>query len=370
MKDKKTGQIFSGFHFFEDSGEAGHAWRHIPPAFDKIITTQNASCEVELLKASPFLARFAVTYTMEIPVRLREGEGDYIRRLDGDGDDARRSQETRELKIRSEFTLTTYSRGLAVKTTFNNTCEDHRLRVMFPTGLKASYSCAEEPFDVVERVIDRDSKNPWYNTWNPTHPHQRFVDVSDGKMGLAIINDGLREYEVTDDSHRTIGLTLMRAFEVALTTVAWRWERHPEMKGSQSLGEHEINYLLYPHSGDWDQGGVVHQADTFNVPVELVQAGPHSGKLPKSLSFMEIKPQDLHLSSLKHAEDRDSIIVRVYNPTKRDISGHIKSFKKPKSVTYVNLNEEPLTVPNPKLIEDEISFSAKAKKIITMEIIF
>jgi alpha-mannosidase len=85
---------------------------------------------------------------------------------------------------------------------------------------------------------------------------------------------------------------------------------------------------------------------------------------------MEIKPQDLHLSSLKHAEDRDSIIVRVYNPTKRDISGHIKSFKKPKSVTYVNLNEEPLTVPNPKLIEDEISFSAKAKKIITMEIIF
>ena len=38
--------------------------------------------------------------------------------------------------------------------------------------------------------------------------------------GAAIVNDGLREYEVIDDMRRTIGITLLRAFEVALTTVA------------------------------------------------------------------------------------------------------------------------------------------------------
>jgi hypothetical protein len=34
------------------------------------------------------------------------------------------------------------------------------------------------------------------------------------------------------------------------------------------------------------------------------------------------------------------------------------------------MNEEPLTEPNPKLLEDEISISTKAKKIITIEIVF
>ena len=81
---------------------------------------------------------------------------------------------------------------------------------------------------------------------------------------------GLREYEVTDDASRTVGLTLVRAFELALTTVAWRWERHPEMKGSQALGEHQWEYVIYPHAGDWDAGNVAHQADQFNVPLEPV----------------------------------------------------------------------------------------------------
>ena len=368
--DKATGQTFTGLHYFEDSGEAGHAWRHVPPAYDRVLTTLSASPKIERLQSGPYLCRFAITHRLQVPTRLAEGQGDYVRRLDAEGDDAGRSDEERELTIRSEITLRKGAKGVEVKTTFTNTCRDHRLRVMFPTRLSnATHSCAEEPFDVVQRPIDRGPASPWRGTWNPTHPHQRFVDVSDGKYGLAIINDGLREYEVTEDESRTIGITLLRAFEVALTTVAWRWERHPEMKLSQSPGEHEFRYFIYPHTGDWEQGGVLKQAELFNVSLEMAQAGPHKGTLAKNMSFFELTPDELILSAIKKAEDRQTFIIRIANPATRDIQA---SLRLPAAITgarLTNLNEEPLPNSSPEMKNNKIYFTIKAKKIVTLELL-
>jgi len=370
LTHKASGRCFDNLHYFEDSGEAGHAWRHVPPAFDRVISTLSANPQIELRESGPLVSRFAVIHRMNIPSRLEEGKGSYVRRLDAEGDDARRSEETREIVIESTFTLRQGAKALDVETTFVNTCNDHRLRVMFPTYLAAKVSSAEAAFDVVDRPIDRGPDNPWRNTWNPTHPQQRFVDVSDGKIGLAIINNGLREYEVTDDATRTIGVTLLRAFEVALTTVAWRWERHPEMKLSQSPGEHKFRYLIYPHLGNWDEGDVFEQAEYLNVSIEIAQAGRHKGTLPKELSFLEIVPNTLELSAMKQAEDRDSMMVRIFNPTDKPVGGELCFFQPPKSARLVNFNEEP-SQGGDLIIEDKrIKVSVGAKKIVTVEIYF
>jgi mannosylglycerate hydrolase len=370
VTEKKSGNTFSGLHYFEDSGEAGHAWRHVPPAFDRVITTLNSAPEIELVQSGPLLSRYRITHKLQIPEKLDEGKGDDVRRLDAEGDDASRSQNSRELVVSSEITLRKNAECVEVKTTFDNSCKDHRLRVMFPTNLNAAVSSAEEPFDVVDRTIERGPDSPWRNTWNPTHPHQRFVDVSDGKNGLAIINDGLREYEVTDDRTRTIGVTLLRAFEVALTTVAWRWERHPQMTGSQGLGEHEFRYSIFPHQNNWDKGGVMAQAELNNIAVQSAQAGPHPGVLPKEKSFFQIESRDLALSALKKSEKSDGLIMRLFNPTDRDIDSAIKVFQKPQSVSFCNLNEEPIKGDSPVIQENKIMFTAGAKKIITLEISF
>ena len=367
LTHKTSGHTFDNLHYFEDSGEAGHAWRHVPPAFDRVISTLSSSARIELLESGPFVSRFKVTHRMNIPIRLEEGKGSYIRRLDAEGDDAGRSNETQEMVVESVFTLCQGAKALAVETKFINDCKDHRLRAMFPTHLSAAVSSAEAAFDVVDRPIDRGPDSPWANTWNPTHPQQRFVDVSDGKVGLAIINNGLREYEVTDDATRTIGVTLMRAFEVALTTVAWRWERHPEMKLSQSPGEHEFSYLIYPHSGNWDQGQVFEQAEFHNVPIEIAQVGRSSGDFGKEFSFLHICPNSLILSALKQAEDRDTIIVRVYNPTEKDVDGEIRFFKSPKHARLVNMNEEPVEDGDLVIEDQRVSMTVRAKKIVTME---
>ena len=367
LTTKASGHTFYNLHYFEDSGEAGHAWRHVPPAFDRVITTLSSNAQVDLVESGPFVSRFKVTYRMNIPIRLKEGKGSYIRRLDAEGDDAGRSDETQEMVIESTLTLRQGAKALEIETKFTNDCNDHRLRVMFPTYVAAAVSSAEAAFDVVDRPIDRGPDRPWRNTWNPTHPHQHFVDVSDGKVGLAIVNNGLREYEVTDDATRTIGVTLLRAFEVALTTVAWRWERHPEMKLSQSPGEHKFRYLIYPHEGDWDSGAVYEQAENFNVPIEIAQVGRCNGKLPKEFSFMKVTPNTLVLSALKKTEDIDSMIVRIYNPTAKDVDGEIRLYKSLKNARFVNLNEEPLENGELTIEDKRIRVVVRPKKIVTVE---
>lgn len=366
--DKSTKHEYTQLNYFEDSGEVGHAWRHIPPARDRIITSLNSTPKIELLQSGTLLARYAVTHTLTIPAKMDEGKGDYVRRLDADGDDAGRSNDEKEMIVRSEYTLTNESKGVEVKTTFVNNSEDHRLRVMFPTNIASEFSYAEEPFDVIERPIDRDANSPWANTWNPTHPHQRFIDVSDRKKGLAIINDGLREYEVSDNESRTIGITLLRAFEISLTTVAWKWERHRQMKGSQSLTDHEFTYLIYPHTGNWDSGNVLTQADMFNVQIDVAQAGPHEGTLPKEFSFFKLVGEGLVLSAFKKAEDSDKIVVRIYNPTKRLIVGAMEFYKEISSALFLNLNEEPIKESDVKFNEKTVSIELEHKKIITIEL--
>lgn len=368
---KESRQTFKGLHYFEDAGEAGHAWRHVPPAFDRVLTTLGSSARIERLQSGPYLSQYAVTHVLHVPEHLVEGKGDYVRRLDAEGDDAGRSEQTAAVSIRCVLTLRQSDRGVEVQTMVHNTCRDHRLRVLFPTLLAgAIHSCAEEPYDVVERPIDRGPESPWRATWNPTHPHQRFVDVSDGQTGLAILNDGLREYEVSDDAARTIALTLLRAFGVSLTTVAWRWERHPEMNLSQMPGVHTFRYYIYPHSGDWDRGQVMPQAERFVIGLEVAQAGPHAGRLPQTMSFFNLDPVDLQLSAVKRPEDGQGVLVRIYNPTGRDLQGKLICHQPPLRVTRTTLEEKPADDPALKWSGKEIAFAAGAKKIITLKIEF
>jgi len=378
VTDKHTGRSFAGLHCFEDGGEAGHAWRHLPPAFDRIITTRGARATVALEQAGPLVATYSVEHELNLPAELVEGHGNDIRRLDGDGDCAARSERTAPLRIISQVTLRKGGRCVEITTRFDNRARDHRLRALFPTHLEAATSDAESAFDVVERPIaggptatqaaDRLAGGgpPLARDRNPTHPQQRFVDVSDGRAGLAIINDGLREYEVTDTADRTIAVTLLRAYEVALTTVSWRWERHPEMTLSQSPGEHEFRYWIYPHAGCWSESEVFAEAERLNVPIELAQTGPHGGELPQEMSLLSLEPAALVLSAVKRAERSDALIVRVFNPTDRVLSGRVTLFRPLRAARLTNLNEEPQEDLTPS--GASVAFEVGRKKIVTLAV--
>jgi len=115
-----------------------------------------------------------------------------------------------------------------------------------------------------------------------------------------------------------------------------------DQTGSQCLGKHTPADALYPHRGNWESGQVFEHTYRHFTPPRSVQCGSSSGELPLSLQLLKIEPEKLILSAFKKCEKRNSVILRLFNPTEKTISGNIKCQKPIRKAQLVNLNEESL----------------------------
>jgi len=281
-------------------------------------------------------------------------------------DGQHRSHERKPLTLDSWITLRRGARSVDIVTHFDNQCYNHRLRAVFPTGIPAKVSAAEASFDVIQRPIERTPDSLYYKRDNPIYPNHRFVDLSDGEVGIAIINDGLRSFEAIDKPGRAVAITLMRGFVFRQSPVIDRWDIYPEMTLAQSLGEHEFRYAIYPHAGTWDAAGVLQEAELYSLPLEAAEAGKHGGDLPKEMSLLSIEPAAVALSALKRAEDRETMVARIYNPTGKDVTAKLTAYKPISSAALLNMNEEMQQKLAPK--GRQVSFPLAAKKIATVEV--
>ena len=311
-----TGRVFEELNYYVDDGEAGHAWMHHAPAHDAAIDSRGFSAAIAVLENGPLLGRISVSQTLQVPEGLIENGGDPWRRLDGVGNNALRSGHLMPMPVKTTYTLRRDAPCLEVTCRFHNPARDHRLRVLFPTGLDTRVCHAETAFDIVEREVLFGEHSPWKGRQGVTFPLQRFVDVSDGRTGLSFLSPGLREYEVTQDRNRAIAVTLLRAYEVNLTTVSRRWDPHPEMGLSQGPGWHEYRWLLYPHGEDVFTGQVLAAAEAMVSPLQPCLAGPNpNGDLPSQHGLVEMEGSGAAFSAVKPAEDGSGWIIRFYNST-------------------------------------------------------
>ncbi|HPC43510.1 MAG TPA: glycoside hydrolase family 38 C-terminal domain-containing protein [Candidatus Latescibacteria bacterium] len=370
ITNKETGDVFDNMHYLEDGGENGHSWTTIPPDHDEIITSHGANVYIAQMESGPALARFRVEYHMMIPEALdfetmEAYTGQTPRAQIRHPRISKRSERRKEMVIRSEFTLRKGSKVLEVYTKVNNECENHRLRVCFPTGIQAATSDSEASFDVIQRQVIRTPDNWYWGRPNPVLPMHRFVSFSNGKSGITFLNNGIREYEAMEDADRTVALTLFRAFTFRNPPILDTYDVYPEMKLSQCPGEMEFRYNIYPHKGDWAAAEVYKEADHINLPLEVAEVGPHKGDLPKSMSFLSISPANLVLSAFKKAEERDTFILRVFNPTGDAMNGTITFYRPIKKAWLCNMNEERRQDLEPK--GNVLTLDVPKKKIMTIE---
>ncbi|MCD6386393.1 hypothetical protein J7M23_11525 [Candidatus Sumerlaeota bacterium] len=327
---KKLRKMYRGLHYFTDSGEAGYAHITKKPIRDFTVTSIGSSARIKMIESSPLRGVLQIELEMHVPAEVSF-----------DGRD--RSQHNVVLPITSWLTLKKDSKRLEIKTRINNTARDHRLRVNFPTDIYTNFSYAESAFAVEKRsIIWRDTGDN-FEPHFPYQPMQNFVDVSDGQVGLAFLNHGLREYEVIDDPRRTLAITLLRTHRSYMTANEKMTPQElEEVQGSHIPGIIEFQYALYPHSGDWREGNVLREAYCFKVPLQILQGvRKEEGLMPPENSLITIEPSDsIHLSALKQAEDGKGFILRIWNSIKEPVDGTI-TFNIPiKSVKQVNLNEK------------------------------
>ncbi len=358
LLEKATGRRFERLNHFEDSGDTGSPQTYSAPARDETVTSLGGACRTVVEEDGALRTVLRVELSLRVPV-------------EAEMDCSARSAELVDLPVSSRLILRKGARFLEVETEFENRARDHRLRAVFPSGLAgATRSTAAAPFDVVERPIAAPDSRAWREGWYPTHPAGSFVDVTDGGAGLALFAQGLKEYEVVDNPSRPIALTLLRAQRGSMTVHAPETREDLRRAGRYCLGRHVVRYALAPHAGDW-RAAELHRlyAEFRNAP-EAVQFQPRGDatKLAAGRTALALGPAELVLSALKKAEDRESLVVRFFNPTDRDLEAAIdaRAFGV-RAAHLVRLDEE--RVGKLKVGADGlVRAPAGHKKIVTVEL--
>ena len=172
---------------------------------------------------------------------------------------------------------------------------------------------SQVPFDVVERPVDgkiNGKDAPSHLKHEDVYgisaeeidgqevPAQKWVDVSDGKVGIALLNKTKYGHSY---SHGDLRITLLRA--------AGEPDIYP------NLGKFNISYSLYPHAGDW-KNGVWAEGEDFNIPVyaaeppSLALVKSHASR-PEEASFFSLDAGNITLTGIKRSEEGNELIVRL-----------------------------------------------------------
>jgi alpha-mannosidase len=374
---KASGRTYLDLGAFEDGADIGDGYTYSDPREDRVYSSVGCPAEISLVESTPFAATYRVDLRWRLPASAtpdRQG----------------RSEETAELHMTQFITLEAGARRVDIRTVVSNNIKDHRLRVLFPTGIGTDRSYAATQFGVVERPIA--TRETPLADWNEQDPAEQqmvgFAGVEgskgegsggepgrrspasapDGRPGLALLAQGLLEYAVLDRPDRALALTLLRATtNLASPDTQTRWfSCGPEVftPEGQCQGTHEFRYAIFPYEGGREKAGVVSEAEAHNHPFETFQtAGGHAGTLALRGGFVTVQG-GLVLSAVKQGEDRPSLIVRLYNPGIEWAAGAVRLNIPVKEAWRVDLAEErqePCDLSRP--------VAAGPQQIITLEVV-
>ncbi|MGE5549869.1 MAG: alpha-mannosidase [Bacteroidota bacterium] len=312
VKDRVTGRSYDRLGYFRDASEIGNPWEHKTVANETVYTTLNEKAEVTLVRDGELEASFRVTLNWALP----EGRA---------ADDRTRSSHLRPYRIVNTVTLRQGQPWVEIVTEIDNTVEDHYLQVSFPTGIAADKVEVQGQFDVLERPIAKPDYAIYDEVPMTEHPMNSFVSIGDGQTGVALLNEGLKAYAVDDNADRTISLTLLRCFPLRICVTHEMIDYSHLDKGSQCPGRHVFRYGFMPHRGDWIAGGVWQASERFNLSFHAAQVGPTGhGTEPRQKSFLELRPENLHLSAVKRSESGEGWVVRIFNPYAETVHGSIR----------------------------------------------
>jgi len=190
---------------------------------------------------------------------------------------------------------------------------DHRLRAHFPLPEAVAGSTAECAFALVERGLTAEGGPHEYGL--PTFVSRRFVDcTSASHTGLALLHDGLLEYEVVG-SPQELALTLLRATGY-LSRSQPSLRPNPAgpldpLEGPQLQGRVSVDYAVLPHRGEVHDASLPAAADECLVPLERVRGGGWPGAAAAPTGH-KLSVAGAEVSAL-YRDDAGALTLRLVN---------------------------------------------------------
>ena len=321
--DRRTGLRYRGLHRLVDEGDAGDEYNFSPPAENPQPVDPVRNFRSLVQEAGPLRARLEARYDYAV-----------ISGLSAD----RRSRGDLEtiLPIRLTLSLDADQPRLDLELEVINRARDHRLRAHFPLPFDTSHSAADTPFHVTARAVTGARRDPGAPELElPTYPMWSFVDVSDGRAGVALIAQGLHEYEVLPGSPQELALTLLRSVgwlsRDDLVTRSGHAGPAMETPGAQVPGGHRFRYSLFFHAGDWQDGGVWRAAESALLPLV-----PGRGTaIGTAAPVYELDPDCIQMTAL--VPRPGGYDLRFLNASDASREARVRLLPQPTDVTVINL---------------------------------
>lgn len=356
LTDKPTGRVYPQLLTFEERADIGDGWYHGVAVNDQVFVSTSSRAEVALVHNGPMQTTFRVRTTMAVPADFKF-------------DTMKRSERFTELVIDSLLTLRPGQDYLEIQTTIDNNVDDHRVRVLFPSGVKTDTYLTDTAFDVRERPIALPADNHEYRELNvETKPQQGWTAVHDAKAGLAVVADALLESCVRDHADRPIALTLFRGTR---RTVFTDGEPDGQMRGPLTF-----RYLLKPLAGKPDRAQLGELALRLSGglrTVQLLKADQaifrSRTSLPPSAGFLRVDGPAV-VTSLRQVGAAWEL--RMFNPDVKAVSATIHlapktgSAKPPTTAKRVDCEGNPLGTLTVK--DGQCKVALKPKQIVTVRL--
>ncbi len=240
--------------------------------------------------------------------------------VDGPQASLRQSYAFGQSRLTQTVILTAGSRRLDFVTHVDWREPRRMLRTSFPVRVRTDTATCEIQFGSIARPTHTNTSWDMAKEEVPAH---KWVDLSQGDYGVALLNDCKYGYKVRDN---VLDLNLLRSS-------FW-----PDRVAD--LAEHDFTYSLLPHAGNHIAGQVIQEAYELNVPLCVWSAKPRKATAPAGFSLVEISEPAVVLEAIKKAEDGEELIVRLYESHGAGCTTRIRFGIPAAAVALVDLLEE------------------------------
>ena len=317
LRDKETGLIYDRVLEIEESSDDGDEYDYSPSREEWRLTSAQGEHEFEVTHEG-WQSRAVIRHRIAVPANLAERAA---------------RQRNGYLDAEFEITLSRNSRRIDVAVRLDNQADDHRVRVLIPTPFATREVLADTQFGTISRPVQDAAMQNWQEEgWKeapvPVWNLLNYAVLQEKRNGLALFTEGLREFEVVGDEQKAFALTLLRGVGVlGKEDLLLRPGRPSGIKmpvpDAQVRGPLSCRFSLFSFSGTPENAGVAQQAQSWLTPVQCYNKIPWDAmKLnraslttPESYSLLALSPTGCVLSAIKKAEDRDELILRLFNPS-------------------------------------------------------
>jgi len=173
--------------------------------------------------------------------------------------------------------------------------DDTKLRVQWPLGFAGDIH-----HDISFGVVDTRADRPFFPA--------SWVDISDGKKGLAYFHQGTLKHWIVD--HTLVNLFAWGedtdAIGNRMALVRW-----PKCFDQRLRGTHTIHAAIYPHHGDWRAADLIGAARDYGTPPMPIVTDVHEGTLPTEMDILSFPDAEIAATSVKVADEQ--LVCRLYS---------------------------------------------------------